>query len=516
VQLVLLILVAVILLEDRMPTSATLSPWPALLVAAIPCALGLLLLWFRVRRVERAMDQADPRGARAFDHADRTLRAIPWIALLSTATATLGFGWLQAIRAIVGDWPAIDELLALAPALTAIALSWWIYEPIERRVREASMIRRLDEGLPIATSGTRLGFVIGRIRSNILLLLAPLLAVMTLSELVEPRIEAAWPEFWAAGGREIVTLSVAAFVYLFSPLLARGVLQLEPVPAGELRDDLQAVCDGCGVRVRQILVWRTDHGMVNGAVMGLVAPLRFVMLTDGLLELLPRDELRAVMAHEIGHVRRRHLPWMLATLVALLVIGSFAVDWPVRVIDQAIRDAHWDIDAKIEAIQWLDRGAVLGATIVSLGLFGWVSRRIERQADSFAVQYLSSAAGSPSVTPGAVAAMSGALGSVARYAGVSPRRFSWRHGSIRWRQEYLGGLVGLPTDRLRIDRVIAFLKIGVALVLVAFGVLLALDARAAQDSAPAAEAKGKPGYHDRSRLVRAPEFGGGTALSQRP
>lgn len=487
-QIVVLILVAVVLLEDRMPTATPASPWVALLVVTVPCALGLALQRFRVVRAERAMDRADPRGIGEFDHADRTMRAIPWIALLSTAAATLGFGWLRAVRSVLGNWPAIDELVALLPALLAIALSWWLHEPIERRIREASMVRRLDEGMPIATWSSPLRFVIGRIRSNVLLLLAPLVVVMALSETIEPRVADAWPAFWNAGGREFVTLAIAAFVYLFSPLIARLVLQLEPVPPGELRNDLQAVCDGSGVRVRQILVWRTDHAMVNGAVMGLVAPLRFVMLTDGLLELLPRDELRAVMAHEIGHVRRRHLPWMLGMLVALLVIGSFAIDWPAQRVDAWIRNAAWDVPTKVDAMAWLDRGAALGATLISLGLFGWASRRIERQADTFAVQYLSTAAGSPHITPGAVAAMSGALGTVARFAGVSPRRASWRHGSIAWRQGYLGGLIGAPAAGLAIDRLVALLKVSVVVVLISFAVLLVLDARTAQG-----EASG-PGY----------------------
>lgn len=501
-QLVVLILFAVVMLEDRMPTATGPSAWFALASVTLPSAATLLLQAWRVRAAIRAMDASDPRGARLFDSAERLLRAVPWMALAGTAIATLACGWLQAIRATLGNWPGVDELLALAPALIAITLSWWVHEPIERRIREASIIRRLDEGLPIAAWTTPLRFVLSRVRSNILLMLVPLALVLTLTELAEPAVAHRWPEFWEAGGQEAVTLGIAAFVYLISPLLARVVLDLRPIPPGELRQDLQAVCDGCGVRVREILVWDTDHAMVNGAVMGLVAPLRYVMLTDGLLELLPRDELRAVMAHEIGHVRRRHLPWMLGALVALLIIASFLIDAPVRWLDAGVRDAAWTFEAKVEAILWLDRLAALGATLLALGLFGWVSRRIERQADTFAVQYLSSVAGSPMVTPGSVAAMSGALGTVARFAGVSPRRSSWRHGSIAWRQEYLGRLIGAPTGGLGIDRLVAALKVSIALVLVAFGVLVALEGTAEPADRAAAGGGYDGAFHGRA-LARA-------------
>lgn len=482
-QLVVLILVAVVLLEDRIavdPASST-SPeaaapaWLALATAVIPPLLLLLIQWRIVRRTERGMDTRSPDAPRDFHRADAVMGLVPWISLLSTAAATLLLDWLPAVRRTVGNWPAIDELLALLPALTSMAASWRIHEPLERRLRDAARVRNLDEGLPLPewTSPTR--YVIGRIRSNILLLLAPILVVVAISEIVEPSVARAWPAFWEAGGREGVTLGIAGTVYFFSPFLARIILQLESLPPGELREDLDRVCKGCGVRVRDILVWRTEHGMVNGAVMGLLAPVRYVMLTDGLLELLPRNELKAVMAHEIGHVRQRHLPWMLAMLIVLLTGASLAIEWPASEIDAFIRQAEWDGERKLNALLWLDRGATLFAGGLTLLAFGWISRRVERQADSFAVQFLSNEANSPAVTPDSVVAMSGALGSVARFAGVSRERRSWRHGSIGWRQDYLATVVGMPVSALPIDRLVRLLKWGTAIALLALALAVVRD-----------------------------------------
>jgi STE24 endopeptidase len=492
-QLLVIILFAIVFLEDRMPLATAMSPLSALALTLGPPAMAIALQWWFVRAALRAMDRSDPVCARHCDRADLLGRIAPWLGLAGLIAATFLAGWLECVRAGIGNLPAIDELVAILPALGAAVAGWWVQEPIERRVREASLIRRLDEGRPLVAWPSRLRFVVARTRSNILLLLVPILVVVAVSEALEPRIARAAPAFWASGGQELTPLAIALCVYLLSPLLARLVLDLAPLPPGEMRTDLEEVCRASGVRVRDILVWRTDDAMVNGAVMGLVGPLRYVMLTDGLLELLPRQQLRAVMAHEIGHVRRRHLPWMLAALIAMLVVASLLVEAPVRFADEAIRTAGWSIDATLEALLWLDRGAALSATALALLLFGWLSRRIERQADSFAAQYLSSAEGSPQITPQAVAAMSDALASVARHTGVSPHRPSWRHGSIAWRQAYLGGLTGSPVAGLGIDRLIARLKVGVALVLIAFAVLLILDAqRGAED--PRA-----PRYDDPSR-----------------
>ena len=98
---------------------------------------------------------------------------------------------------------------------------------------------------------------------------------------------------------------------------------------------------------------------------------------------------------------------------------------------------------------------------VALGLFGWVSRRFERQADTFAACHLSVAAEGDErrVTPEAAATVAGALGTIARMEPVRTRGPSWRHGSIAWRQAYLASIVGRPVDGLEIDRQVRRIKL---------------------------------------------------------
>jgi hypothetical protein len=95
--------------------------------------------------------------------------------------------------------------------------------------------------------------------------------------------------------------------------------------------------------------------------------------------------------------------------------------------------------------------------VLGLAAFGYASRRFERQADADAVRLLSERAGSGETTPAAVAAMSGALASVAFLNRVPPERPSWRHGSIAWRRRYLAQLVGVPLGPLAVDRFVGLL-----------------------------------------------------------
>jgi STE24 endopeptidase len=476
VHLVVLLLVAVVALEarsgDATPSFEGASALVAPIVLVVPAILVLAAQSLAIRRALRLLDRGDQRGAKAIDRAERWALLLPWATLLGLAAAVLGAGWLSLLRSAVGDPPLVDELLALAPSIALLALGWWVHEPIERRLREAGLIRRLDEGTPVSTWPSRTAFVASRLRTNVLIVLVPVLAVVATAETVAFLVAPAAPAWWNSGGRELATLGSAAFVYLFSPWILRGVLDCSPMPAGSLRADLEAVCTASGVRIADLLVWRTADRMLNGAVVGLLPRIRYVLLTDGLLELLPRGELRAVMAHEVGHVRRRHLPWLLGSMIVLLVGAALAIEPLVQLVFESLATSGLDDAEFRDAVVWVDRGATLVAAAAALVGFGWVSRRFERQADVFAVQHLTRAAGSDDIVPDAVASMSGALERVAAHAGVSPTGFSWRHGSIRWRQRYLAGLIGQRVDRLAIDRLVGRLKLCVALGVVGIAAIL--------------------------------------------
>ena len=122
---------------------------------------------------------------------------------------------------------------------------------------------------------------------------------------------------------------------------------------------------------------------------------------------------------------------------------------------------------------WADAVSVPVSAVLALAVFGFVSRRFERQADAFAVAHLSRAEqlgadgdGEPRVTPTAVESMCSALEAVAQLNNVDPERRSWRHGSIRWRQQALVALLGCPLARLPIDRQVRMINAASAAIVV--------------------------------------------------
>lgn len=498
-QLYPLLLVAIVLAADGgMRAEADqfgLSAGQIAMLAVLPQIAIVLLVrsatWFFCRRMDRQ------GSAQAIMSAERITRQSRWVILAWHAAAVLMFGWLDTVRSVTGNLILIDELIVLLPPLLAVIGTFWAYYPVERRWREALIVRRLDDGRPLHPMPSRSGYVWNQTRMGLLILLVPVLLIVGLSQtvrvLMEPYADAAWGA-WVMGGALFFS---AAMVFIFAPVMMRYILNVEPIPPGPLRDMLLEICRAHNVGVRELLIWRTGGMMINAAVMGLIGRLRYVMITDGLLESMGREQVRAVMAHEIGHVRHRHIPWLVMILAAALLVTSILLDGSLMLLGVA------GVEAAFHLLQWMPSVALLTAVqlVIVLIVFGWVSRRFERQADTFAVKHLSAhpsplpvlidrraqadaAMHDPSdqgdhamgvggaeeigvrsapisrdaIDPEAVLAMNRALGLICELNLVDPERPSWRHGSIAWRQRYLRSIVGAPIGDLPIDRTISRLK----------------------------------------------------------
>ncbi|HEX8876080.1 MAG TPA: M48 family metalloprotease [Phycisphaerales bacterium] len=388
------------------------------------------------------------------------------------AYGVLALGWGASAREAVRGLPVIDDLTAAAPALTALVLLYAGYAPIQKRLREAVLLRFLHEGRPIGRALTRWQLVWEHVRHSILLALVPLVLLRVWIEIggmgatgLGLRGDGAG---WAVLGWQVAGVFV---VLAFAPWMLRFVWDTVPLEGGELRDRVERVLSRNRVSARNVLVWQTSSGILNGALMGVVPMARYVLFTDALLQLLPVRQVEAVAAHEAGHGRMRHLPWLLGSMMAAAVLFAMAFEVLARALE--LSAAEWGLAGV---------GVSVAGAVLTLG---FVSRRFELQADAFAVADLSrhpepaaldEAGGvasvpvaSEAVTAESVAAMNAALGAVAELNGVPRDRFTWRHGTIAGRQEHLETLVGTRLEALPIDRVVRWIK-GVTLL----GVVLAV------------------------------------------
>ncbi len=470
-QLFPILLIAVLLAWDGGLRLApddgwSLGPWSVTALACGPVLVLLSLtiggLWWCDRRLGRG---DTPRAVLA---AERLVRGARLLILVNHGVAVLTFGWLGTVRGAVGNLIIVDEILTIAPPLLGYLGTWWAYYPIERRIRDAVLFRRLDLGQPIYPAPSRGRYVLLQARMHVLLLLVPLLAILTLSEIIDLSL-APWSDRqWFASAADFGTLAAGLTVFVFAPLMARLVLGVVPMPDNPIHDDLLDVCRAHQVKVRRLLVWKTGGSMLNAAVMGLIGRLRYVLLTDALLESLPRRQIQAVMAHEIGHVRHHHIPWLIASLFATISATSLIFGVVVFLL------ASSDVDTALPNASRVELLGTVMAVVLLFAVFGWVSRRFERQADTFAVQHLSqfpsdadgeSKSACPTITVESVQTMQQTLHTIARLQAVPLTRNSWRHGSIAFRSQYLASLIGRDAATLPIDRQVKWIKLIAAIAL---------------------------------------------------
>ncbi|WP_165249215.1 M48 family metallopeptidase [Paludisphaera soli] len=425
------------------------------IMAAVAAASFGLGLWtaFRVRR----RGFAAARVRRAFFHGSRVMG-------MATVAA---FGWIIHQE----DWPGVvlgtwgwrgsilvDDALLIAPFLVMQVLSWW----------GAFYGERAIQGLPAMHSGRSvLRHLYLRERQSLALVL-PIVSIFVVRNDVVGRL---WPRWQEDPFAETVELAVLGVLVLsVSPIFIRMAWPTRSLPDGPLRRRLQAVSRRSGFRCADILVWDTDHLMVNACVTGILPRFRYVLLSDALIDSLTPLEIAAVFGHEIGHVAHRHLQYFLFFFVGCLAVLTMASDafagletWiaTLTTADPTAPSAFRDV---IEGL------VVLVAVGVFFGVvFGHLSRRFERQADVYGCKVVS--CGSPDcpphfdfegpkaddlpirgVCPTGVRIFADALTSVAHQNGIDVESRSWRHGSIASRKAFLQRLAVSPEREIAFQR----------------------------------------------------------------
>ncbi|HYG24665.1 MAG TPA: M48 family metallopeptidase [Verrucomicrobiae bacterium] len=135
-----------------------------------------------------------------------------------------------------------------------------------------------------------------------------------------------WLWAWAVIlGFQLVMMIIAPVLIL--PLFNR----FTPLPEGSLRERLLKLADRTRFRAKSIEVMdgskRSRHS--NAFFTGL-GGFRKIVLFDTLIQQLSEPELEAVLAHEIGHYRRKHIPRMLIVSAITSLAGFFVAGWLVR------------------------------------------------------------------------------------------------------------------------------------------------------------------------------------------
>lgn len=397
-----------------------------------------------------------------------------------------GVELLKHISPLFGYIRTPDIFAGTLPAFIAWAGLWWSQYPSDHALREQNVLVQLEQNIPIHSPPDFWSHFTANLRLQLLFIFAPIFALVLARDLAAT----IWFLFFVPGPLpNLIEMSVAlasfAGVFLFAPVLMARVLKTEPLPPSPLRTRLEQMCERHGLRYRQILLWHTQSSLGNAAVMGILPQLRYVLLSDLLLETMPDEQIEAVFAHELGHIVYRHLVWYVIFIVTLLLAlsgpGGQMYDYIMPRIVGSNLNAHARLVDAISCV--LTAIAFAGFFIV----FGYVSRRFERQADVFASRVIDEPIESrqrPPVRPYGAAVFASALHRVAVVNNIPVATRSWCHGSIEKRMRYLHHLAERPERTAMFDRIMRRLYALLILALIASAIGAGMSAKADDNSPP--------------------------------
>lgn len=189
-----------------------------------------------------------------------------------------------------------------------------------------------------------------------------------------------WP-LWAAGlagGLSILALLVA-------PVLLQPIFNhYTPAPEGPARQTIERLTASAGVRNARIFIYdgsrQSNRFTANVSGLGSTAQ---VAVSDVLVRSASPAELRAVVAHEIGHYRHGHLVILATFLTFLFGLGFWLIDRLFPLAARLMGQAGGSLSdpANLPIVIAL----VTTLTVLATPLIYSVQRAVEMDADNFSL-----------------------------------------------------------------------------------------------------------------------------------
>jgi STE24 endopeptidase len=318
--------------------------------------------YFSAAQIERAEDFRDLQRILGLAGIAVSAGAVALVALRPPRLARRGLE-LAARRPLLGGG-AVAAGIALTVAVVDLPISLWAHE------------RAVAVGLSTQSLGPWLGDVAKS--AGVSLVYAAIAGLLAMALIRR------FPRNWWAPGAVLVVAAAAVTLYLQPVVIAPLFNRFEPLPPGELRSEVLRLADRAGVDVGE--VYRVDASRRTTAINAYVGGLgqtKRVVLYDNLIEDYPREQVRSVVAHELGHVKHRDVPRGLLWIAIVAPAGTFLVQ------RLAERFAGGGLDGPERPGPAALPAVVLSFSLVAFGLTcagNVLSRQVEARADAYALE----------------------------------------------------------------------------------------------------------------------------------
>lgn len=330
---------------------------------------------------------------------------------------------------LAGRLPMLTSAWGLALFFGYLAVLWDTARPAYQQVFGRGYSRR--------------SFILSNLRSNLPIVL-PWLLVSLLFDLLELIPWLPLRRFLHSPSSELAVFPTFLLILAFVlPVIMTRFWGCTSLPPGPARSRIEAFCAQERVGYRDIVLWPLFEGQVlTAGVMGFIRSFRYLLVTPALLRTLTPVEIEAVMAHEIGHVKRHHMLLYLFVFLGFLPLAKLAeagltqfvlgLELFYRIAAHLPQGPETALHAVGVAVP------VLLLVLYFRVIFGFFMRNFERQADLYAIQAMGS--GAPLVQ---------VFERIAELSGGIRDLPSWHHFGIGERIDYL---LGCEEDARQIGR----------------------------------------------------------------
>ncbi len=324
--------------------------------------------------------------------------------------------WLQLIPGIRA-FSVLQGILAVLVFVAYQVTIWYFAFPAYERAFQTGIARR--------------SFIVSSLKLN-----GPILFPWVMLSLIYDLIFlSSWTSlhtFMSRPGGEVLFFSLFLFILMiFMPGLIRTWWSCKPFLPSEKVAALKGFLQEKRFKYQELLRWPIFEGRIMTAgIMGMVPRFRYILITDALMDILSIEELKAVVAHEMGHARYRHFFFYLVFFIGFAVVSTGLWDFFAVLLSTQpflMRIVGTGASADASFLYFLLALPILVVMVVYFRyVMGFFMRHFERQADLYSALTM----GSPRQTISS-------LEKIAILSGKIRDLPSWHHFSIGRRVDYL-------------------------------------------------------------------------------
>jgi STE24 endopeptidase len=283
-----------------------------------------------------------------------------------------GFTMVDAIARSISTHPILISLLffgiiGLASDIINIPFSWYDTFVIEAKYGFNTMTKRI--------------FITDHLKSLLLAILIGTPVLWLITWFYYKTGYYFWLYAWG-----LITLFSIFINFFYSDLIVPLFNKQIPLPAGQLRDEIESFSKKAGFQLKNIYtIDNSKRSTKANAYFSGFGSKKRIVLYDTLLKDMENNEIVAVLAHEIGHYKKKH--FLVNVFLSIMLTGfmlfifSLIVNNPALSLALGMKNPSFHVGLIVFGILYSPISLVIGLVVNA------ISRSNEFAADRFALEY---------------------------------------------------------------------------------------------------------------------------------